>query len=106
MTIQLDPNRIRPSAGGASRRQPPPNRIRPSAGGASGANRRRAQNDESVVVPTRADENYVPAPESLMTLINSALQPFAAACAGTAAPSSIYWCDSFVIPAKAGIQSL
>ncbi|MDX1975280.1 MAG: hypothetical protein SFT92_06350 [Rickettsiales bacterium] len=35
--------------------------------------RRPKLTDEPIVVPTRADINYVPEPQTLMTLINSAI---------------------------------
>lgn len=53
-----------------------PNRLRTSTGGAGSANRRRQQSDTQaeVIVPKRADVNYIPGPESLHTLISSAIE--------------------------------
>lgn len=53
-----------------------PNRIQVPSGHSDKTGRRRlsttAQSD--VIVPKRADVNYIPGPESLQTLINSAIE--------------------------------
>lgn len=59
MTIQLDPRRVRVPTGPA---------------GKNGERKRESTPDaEAFVVPTRAHQNFVPEPESLMTMINSAV---------------------------------
>lgn len=54
-----------------------PNRINvPSGSTSKAAERRRQQQDDSsaaYTVPKRSDVNYIPAPESLRTLISSAV---------------------------------
>ena len=57
MAIELNPNRINSgTTGGTARRRP--------QGSAQG----------EVIVPKRADVNYIPGPESLQTLISSAVE--------------------------------
>lgn len=55
-----------------------PNRINVSSGGAGKLSERRRQQQEEpqsnlYTVPKRSDVNYIPAPESLRTLISSAV---------------------------------
>ncbi len=53
-----------------------PNRINIQSGNAGKANigqRELATNDERIVIPAKADVNNIPAPETLQTLIRSAL---------------------------------
>jgi hypothetical protein len=59
MVININPNRVN---------------IAPGSAGKT-AERRRQQPDaaSAYTVPKRSDVNYIPAPESLMTLINSAV---------------------------------
>jgi hypothetical protein len=61
MTIQINPNRVSVSSGGTDK-----------------TGRRRQQTAErgDVIIPKRADVNYIPGPESLQTLVNSALEAF------------------------------
>jgi hypothetical protein len=55
-----------------------PNRINISSGGTGRASERKRQNlgspDGFYTVPVRSDVNYIPAHDSLMTLINSAIE--------------------------------
>ncbi len=55
-----------------------PNRVSVSSGGTGKTDRRRQQTAErgDFIVPKRADVNYIPGPESLQTLISSALEAF------------------------------
>jgi len=50
-----------------------PNRINTSSGGKVGSRKQPQESDAEVVVPTRAHINYIPAPESLRTLIAGAV---------------------------------
>jgi hypothetical protein len=55
------------------------NRIGTSSTGTGSANRRRQPSGQNgilgdVIVPKRADVNYIPGPESLQTLISSAVE--------------------------------
>lgn len=54
-----------------------PNRINVSSGASGKASERRRQlpdQDNAYVVPKRAAVNYIPSPESLRTLISSAVE--------------------------------
>ena len=51
------------------------NRVGTSSTSAGGTNRRRQQAGQSdVIIPKRADVNYIPGPESLQTLILGAVE--------------------------------
>lgn len=52
-----------------------PGRISTPSGGSGRTGRRRSQSSDygDVIVPNRADVNYIPGPESLQTLISSAI---------------------------------
>jgi hypothetical protein len=58
MVIHIDPNRIN---------------VRNRSAGTS-AERRSSRQDSAYVVPKRSEVNYIPAPESLRTLIGSAVE--------------------------------
>ena len=58
MVININPNRIN---------------VRTGTTGTS-AERRSPQQDSAYVVPKRSEVNYIPAPESLRTLISSAVE--------------------------------
>jgi hypothetical protein len=60
MVININPNRINVGGG--------------VAGKASDRKRSQADSGNSYTVPKRADVNYIPAPESLFTLISSAVE--------------------------------
>ena len=60
MAIEINPNRLNISSGGAGKTS---ERKRQQTGG-----------DSVYTVPTRSDLNYIPAAESLMTIINSAVE--------------------------------
>jgi len=60
MAIEINPSRINISSGGA---------------GKAGDRKRQQTGSESVyTAPTRSDLNYIPAAESLMTMISSAVE--------------------------------
>ncbi len=60
MVININPNRINIQSGGAGR---------------SNAGRRESTyGDERIIVPSKADVNNIPAPESLQTMIRSAVE--------------------------------
>lgn len=59
MAININPNRINIQSGGA--------------GKSSAGRRESAFNDERIIVPSKADVNNIPAPESLQTMIRSAV---------------------------------
>ncbi len=53
-----------------------PNRINIQSGNSGKANigqRELVTNDKRIIIPAKADENNIPAPETLQTLIRSAL---------------------------------
>jgi hypothetical protein len=59
MAININPNRINIQSGNA---------------GKSGTERRESSsNEERIIIPAKADVNNIPAPESLQTLIRSAV---------------------------------
>ena len=60
MTININPNRINVSSGGTDK--------------TSESKRQQDASGNVFVVPKRADLNNIPAPESLMTLIRSAVE--------------------------------
>ncbi len=52
-----------------------PNRINPSSGSkVAGRRRERADDSVEIIVPARAHVNFIPAVESLRTLISSAVE--------------------------------
>ena len=59
MAININPNRINIQSGGT--------------GKSSTGRRESAFNDERIIVPAKADVNNIPAPESLQTMIRSAV---------------------------------
>ena len=59
MVINVNPNRINVSTGGA--------------GKASDRRRQQTEGESEVIAPTRAHVNIIPEPESLSTLIRSAI---------------------------------
>ncbi len=59
MVININPNRINSQAAGAGRRD--------------GGRRESTVGDERIIVPSKADVNNIPAPESLQTMIRSAV---------------------------------
>lgn len=58
MVININPNRIN---------------VSPGVPGKTADRRRQQTDNEKMVVPKRAHVNYIPAPESLRTLISNAL---------------------------------
>ena len=68
MPIEINPNRLKISSGGAGR---------------AGDRKRQQTGDSSIYrAPTRSDLNHIPAADSLMTLINSAV---------AALRAGVYW---------------
>ncbi|MEK6745699.1 MAG: hypothetical protein AABY33_01525 [Pseudomonadota bacterium] len=59
MVININPNRINIQSGGA--------------GKSSAGRRESASENERIIVPAKADVNNIPAPESLQTMIRSAV---------------------------------
>lgn len=59
MAIQINPGRVQVPSGSS---------------GKSSSRRRQAGVHGDVIVPNRADVNYIPGPESLQTLISSAVE--------------------------------
>lgn len=59
MTINISPNRINIKSG--------------NAGKSSTGRRESSSNEERIIIPAKADVNNIPAPESLQTMIRSAV---------------------------------
>lgn len=62
MAININPNRINVRTGGA---------VKTAIG-----NRQNSGNEEKIVIPTKAAENHIPEPETLATMIRSAVASF------------------------------